>query len=53
MEHGKWRGSRTRKNGDKTPLSEEVQAQYDPSKEHIQDANYYLEMKVRKLKGSL
>ena len=38
---------------DKTPLSEEVQAQYDSSKEHIQDANYYVEMKMRELKGSL
>ena len=34
----------------KTPFLEEVQAQYDPSKEHIQNANYHIEMKLRKLK---
>ncbi|MCD8542496.1 MAG: integrase core domain-containing protein [Gammaproteobacteria bacterium] len=38
---------------EKTPLSEEVQAMYDRSKEHIQNANYYVEMKLRKLKESL
>ncbi|MBM3887438.1 hypothetical protein FJ364_05915 [Candidatus Dependentiae bacterium] len=37
----------------KTPLQEEVSAMYDESKEHIQEANYYLETQLRKLKGSL
>ncbi|MCF6777521.1 integrase core domain-containing protein, partial [Thiotrichales bacterium 19X7-9] len=36
-----------------TPLSEEVFANYDRKKEHIQDANYYIEMKLRELKRSL
>ena len=36
-----------------TPLTEEVQALYDLQKEHIQEPNYYLEMKLRELKGSL
>ncbi len=38
---------------EKTPLQEEVCALYDPSKEHIQEANYYLEMQLKKLKGCL
>ncbi len=38
---------------EKTPLQEEVCEQYDQSKEHIQLANYYQEMQLRKLKGSL
>lgn len=38
---------------DKTPLQEEVSALYEPSKEHIQLANYYQEMQLRKLKGSM
>ena len=38
---------------EKTPLSEEIQALYDPSKEHIQNANYYVETKLRQLKGAL
>jgi transposase InsO family protein len=38
---------------DKTPLQEEVWNMYDPSSEHIQIANYYLEMQLRKLKGCL
>lgn len=38
---------------DETPLQEEVCAVYDKSKEHIQLANYYQEMKLRELKRSL
>jgi transposase InsO family protein len=38
---------------DKTPLQEEVESFYDVSKEHIQNANYFFEMQLRKLKGSL
>ena len=37
----------------KTPLQGEVCAAYDVSKEHIQQANYYNEMQLRKLKGCL
>ncbi len=37
----------------KTPLQEQVCDMYDLSKEHIQEANYYLEMKLRELKRSL
>lgn len=37
----------------KTPLTEEVCAAYDPSKEHIQIQNYHDEIALRKLKGSL
>ena len=35
---------------EKTPLQEEVANLYDPAKEHIQQANYYLETQLRKLK---
>ncbi len=38
---------------DKTPLQEEVDSLYDISKEHIQQANYFFEMQLRKLKGCL
>jgi len=38
---------------DKTPLQDEICALYDPAKEHIQDANYSIEMQLRKLKGCL
>jgi len=34
-------------------LSEEVKAQYDPSKERIQEPNYWLDLKLRKLKPCL
>jgi len=37
----------------KTPLQEEVESLYDVSKEHIQNANYFFETQLRKLKGSL
>ncbi len=36
---------------EKTPISEEVEALYDPSKEHVQNANFAVEMQLRKLKG--
>jgi|SRR5579871_2314637 len=35
---------------DKTPLQEEISAVYDASKESIQNANYYIETQLRKLK---
>lgn len=38
--------------GDKTPLWEDVIAAYDPSKEHIQEQNYKVELVLRKLRGS-
>lgn len=38
---------------DKTPLLEEVESLYDISKEHIQNANYFFEIQLRKLKGCL
>lgn len=34
----------------KTPLQEEISAMYEPSKEKIQNANYYIETQLRKLK---
>lgn len=39
--------------GNKTPLWEEVIAEYDRSKEHIQEQNYQAELFLRKLKPSL
>ena len=35
---------------DKTPFWEEVEAGFDPSKERIQEANYWLDQQIRKLK---
>lgn len=37
----------------KTPYWDEVEAQYGPSEERIQNQNYYEDLKLRKLKGSL
>jgi transposase InsO family protein len=37
----------------KMPLSDEVYDLYDISKERIQEQNYYYDLKLRKLKGSL
>jgi transposase InsO family protein len=37
----------------KTPFWDEVQTNYDPKKEHLQDPNYHVEMTLRKLKRSL
>jgi transposase InsO family protein len=37
----------------KIPFWDEVIDQYDPSKEHIQEPNYYIEMTLRKLKQCL
>ena len=37
----------------KTPLWEDVEALYDPSKERIQEQNYRLDLEIRKLKGCL
>lgn len=37
----------------KTPLSTEVEALYDPSRERIQEQNYHQDLAVRKLKGCL
>ena len=38
---------------DKTPLWEDIEANYQPDNEHIQDPNYRLEMELRELKRSL
>ena len=38
---------------DKTPLWEDIEENYYPDNEHIQDPNYRLEMELQKLKGSL
>ena len=38
---------------DKTPLHEEILKEYHPEKERIQDANYRLDLEVRKLKPCL
>jgi transposase InsO family protein len=38
---------------DKTPLSEDVFASYDISKERIQEQNYRYDLQLRKVKGSL
>lgn len=38
---------------EKTPFSDEVQKQYDPSNERIQNANYKMDLKIAKLKRSL
>lgn len=37
----------------KTPLWEEVGDMYDESKEHIQEADYKIELRLRKLKRSM
>ena len=37
----------------KTPYSDEVEAQFGPSEESIQNHNYYKDLKLRKLKRSL
>jgi len=36
-----------------TPITDEVEAMYDPSKERIREANYSLDLKISKLKGCL
>jgi len=38
---------------DKALFSDEIESQYDPEKEHIQNANYVTEMKLRQLKRSM
>lgn len=37
----------------KTPLHEDVESQYDESKERIQEQNYALDLQLQKVKGSL
>lgn len=37
---------------DKIPYSDEICAQYDPKKERIQEANYYLDLKLQKIRRS-
>ena len=37
----------------KTPFTEEVEAMYDPAKEHLREANYFLDLQLSKLKRSL
>lgn len=51
--HGKTPSQVDGELSEKTPLREDVARLYDITKEHIQEANYYQEMQVRKLKGSL
>ena len=36
-----------------TPITDEVEAMYDPSKERIKEANYSLDLQISKLKGCL
>ena len=36
-----------------TPITDEVEAMYDPSKERIKEANYWLDLQISKLKGCL
>jgi hypothetical protein len=36
-----------------TPITDEVEAMYDPSKERIREANYSLDLQISKLKGCL
>jgi transposase InsO family protein len=36
--------------GDKTPLWDDVEARYDPSKERFQEANYSRDLQIRRLK---
>jgi len=38
---------------EQTPYSEEVQELYEPAKEPLQEQNYRLELKLRRLKRSL
>lgn len=38
---------------DKTPYSDAVHANYQPNEEHIQEQNYKIELKLRKLKRCL
>lgn len=38
---------------EKTPFSDEVEASYEPEKERVQDPNYRVDLKLRKLKGCL
>ena len=38
---------------EQTPLSEEVTSDYHPEREHIQEQNYRLELRLRKLKRCL
>ncbi|MDE8703605.1 IS481 family transposase, partial [Adlercreutzia equolifaciens] len=35
---------------EQTPLSEDVAGNYHPEREHIQEQNYSLELRLRKLK---
>ena len=37
----------------RTPYSDQVIAKYDPSKERVQESNYFLDLQLRKVKGSL
>ena len=37
----------------KTPYWDEVEAQYGPPEERIQNQNYYEDLKLRRLKGSM
>lgn len=38
---------------EETPFSDEVQNQYNPSDERIQNANYRVDLEIAKLKRSL
>ena len=37
----------------KTPYTEEVELMYDPSKERLREANYFLDLQLAKVKRSL
>lgn len=51
--HGKAPIDKVCELSEKTPLREDVEAQYDPSKERIQEQNYRLDLQLRKLKRCL
>jgi hypothetical protein len=37
----------------KVPLCEDLEKKHDMSKERIQEANYHMDLQIRKLKGSV
>ena len=55
--HGSLKGKapidRITERSSQTPFSEEVEAMYDPSKERLQEANYYLDLQLQKVKRCL
>jgi hypothetical protein len=52
-EGGKAPIDRVVKRSSETPITDEVEEMYDPSKERIKEANYSLDLQISKLKGCL